>query len=115
MTQTQFDKIKQQVEVDLGRPMSLSEEIETKALFYFAKGVELKNQLEFEDMRGPVHIREILPEVMMDIRSRMERQRTSQRRCRVVAAVRDFMGGNVTRSEYRKVSKQNVEQRRLWR
>ena len=110
MIHEQLAKLKTEIEADLGRPMDVSEEIETKALFYFAKGVELKNQLEFE----PQHIREILPEVMMDIRSRMERQRTSQHRRRIVAAISDLMGsnGNATRQ---RASKQKARQGQLWK
>ena len=95
VVQAQLEKLKQEIEADLGRTMDVGEEIETKALFYFAKAVELKNQLEFEAQ----HIREILPEVMMDIRSRMGRSRKGQHRSRIVAAISDFTGGKVRRSE----------------
>lgn len=42
----QFEKLRQEVEIELGRPLEQPEEIELKGLFYFAKGVEMKNQLE---------------------------------------------------------------------
>ena len=44
----QLAKVKKEVEADLGRPMNVGEEIETKALFYFAKGVALNKQMEHE-------------------------------------------------------------------
>ena len=37
MIHEQLAKLKTEIEADLGRPMDVSEEIETKALFYFAK------------------------------------------------------------------------------
>jgi len=40
-----FQKLKRKIEAKSG-PMSPTDEIEVKGLFYFAKGVQLKNQLE---------------------------------------------------------------------
>ncbi len=39
-----FEKLKKEVEKELGRPIEQDEEIELKALYYFGKGVKLKNQ-----------------------------------------------------------------------
>jgi len=44
----QFEKLKQEVETDMGRPLEQTEEIELKGLYYFGKGLKLKNQLENE-------------------------------------------------------------------
>lgn len=92
--QAQLEELKQKVEMDLGRPMDVAEEIETKVLFYFAKGVELANQLEAEDMGGPVHIKETLPGTMTNIRNRMGRDHKRDRQSRIIEATRDFLAGN---------------------
>jgi hypothetical protein len=83
----QYEKLKQEVEADLGRPLEVEEEIEVKALFYFGKGVNLKNELDSK----PERIGDICTRVLADIRRRMERQRRIQHRRRVVSAVGDFM------------------------
>ena len=92
-----FEKLKKEVETDLGRSVDQDEEHELKLLFYFAKGVKLKNQLENESQ----HISEILADVMADIRRRMERLRKSQHQRRVISAVRDFMSSQQTQSKTR--------------
>lgn len=102
----EFEKLRQEVESDLGRPLEQSEEIELKALYYFGKGVKLKNQLESK----PQHISEILPAVMTDIRGRMERQRKSQHKRRVISAVQDFMGSTSSR-----MKKRSSKERRYFR
>lgn len=42
----------------------------------------------------PQHINEILPAVIANIETRMERHRKKQHRRRVVSAVQDFMGSS---------------------
>jgi len=63
----EFEKVKQEVEAELGRYLKQPEEIELKALYCFGKGITLKNQLESE----PQRIGDILPAVMSDIERRM--------------------------------------------
>jgi len=53
-------------------------------------------------MNEPQHIRAILPDLMADIESRMDRQRKSQHRRRVISAVGDFLTGKLKRQERRK-------------
>jgi hypothetical protein len=43
-----FQEIKKQIEAEQRAPLEPAEEIECKALFYFSKGVRLKNELELE-------------------------------------------------------------------
>jgi len=50
MCEGEFEKVKSCIEVESG-PLTPADEIETKALFYFAKGVQLKDQLKSK----PVH------------------------------------------------------------
>ena len=121
----QLEKLKHEVEADLGRHMDVGEEIELKGLFYFSKGVELKNELESE----PVHIKTILPAVMANIRRRMGLQckqdhhddhhdgghggyhgeSRGEHQHRVISAVGDFLGGNAKRS--RKAKRMSKERR----
>jgi len=43
-------------------------------------------------MSEPVHIKEILPDVMDDIRERMEHQKQKHYNLNVINAVRDYIG-----------------------
>ena len=76
----QFEKLKQEVETEIGRSLEQHEEIELKGLYYFGKGVKLKKQLESE----PQQIGEILPAVMADIERRMKTDRRQQRQRRIL-------------------------------
>jgi hypothetical protein len=58
-----FTRLKIVTERQLGRDLQPDEERVLKALFYFGKGVRLKNQLDNE----PVHISKVLPGVMREI------------------------------------------------
>ena len=50
-TEFQFQKVKQILELKQGRRMSLDETLLAKAVFYFAKGCELKQKLEPKQRR----------------------------------------------------------------
>lgn len=67
----EFEKVKRKIEAEQGRPLTPSEEIEVRGLFYFSKGVQLKGRLEQEGK--------------------------DRHRRRVVSAVRDFMGSPCSR------------------
>jgi len=45
-TEFEFQKVKQILELKQGHRMSPGERVTAKAIFYFAKGVELKQKLE---------------------------------------------------------------------
>ena len=77
-----FEKLKQKVEEDLGRSLEQPEEIELKGLYYFGKGVKLKNQLE------------------SDVEARTQQGKNQHRR-RVISAVKDFMSSQQTQSKTR--------------
>ncbi|MBL7186281.1 MAG: hypothetical protein ISS70_08135 [Phycisphaerae bacterium] len=104
----QLEKLKQEVEADLGRSMDPSEEIETKALFYFGKGVELKNQLESE----PELLGDICKRVLEDMRSSMDRRRKQGRLSRIFEAMKEYLSG---RPKRRRVPKQEAKQGQLWK
>ena len=97
---TDLQRLKQEIETGLGRPMDVGEEVETKALFYFAKGVELKNQLKSE----PELLGDICKRVLENICDRMDRQSQDQRRNRIISAVGDFMRS--PRSSVKRTSKE---------
>lgn len=71
MMDNNFEKLKKEIEDELGRPIDQGEEFTIKALYYFGKGMKLKNQVESE----PCRLGEILPGVMKNIKRRMERHR----------------------------------------
>ena len=75
-----FKKLKQEVEAELGRPIEQAEEIELKSLYYFSRGVKLKNQLESE----PEQLGDICKRVLEDMRGRVERRRVSEYKARVL-------------------------------
>ena len=70
----EFEILKREVEAELNRPIEQSEEVELKALYYFGKGLKLKNQLESE----PEHQKQ-------------------QHQARVIEAIKDFMSGRPSR------------------
>lgn len=80
MSEGEFEKVRLQIEAKSG-PLSPSDEIECKGLYYFGKGIKLKNQLENESQ----HISEILPVVMADIERRMKTDREQQLQRRIEA------------------------------
>jgi len=91
---TEFDQLRARVEKDLGVTLDEGEQIVLRGLFYFGKGLKLREKAE------PQRIGEVLPGVMKDIRRRCEQnpnnpdfppQRHS-RTDRVLDAVRGFMG-----------------------
>jgi hypothetical protein len=94
----QFEKLKSHVETELDRPIDQAEEIEVKILYFFGKGVKLKQQLESE----PEHIGTILSDVMADIKQRMERNKASEHKKKILAVVGDYMGRNKRRPETNK-------------
>jgi len=43
--QNEFEQVKSRIEAEQGGPLESVDEVECKALYYFAKGVALKNEL----------------------------------------------------------------------
>ena len=92
---TGFEQLKKEVEAELDRPIEQGEEITMKAMYYFGKGLKLKNQVESE----PERLGDICKRVLLEIRKRCEQNpdnkafkpTTDTHKQRVVSAVRDFM------------------------
>lgn len=82
---TLFEKLKKEVEEELGRPLDQTEEIELKALYFFGKGVKLKSEIET----------------------------CMERRSLIIDAVGAFLSGKPKRLERRKIRKQKAEQGKL--
>ena len=102
----QLEKLKREIETDLGRPLEVSEEIEMKALYYFGKGLKLKNELESE----PELLGDICKRVPEDMRSSMERRRKQGHQSRIIEAVRKYLSGRPRR---RRTLKKQIKQGRL--
>jgi len=97
-----FETVKRQIEAEAG-PLTTADEIETKALYYFAKAVKLRHQLESGP--GPERIGPIAERVFDGIMDRANRRQ--KRQAKVVGAVKDFMAGRTThrRTNKRKTHK----------
>jgi len=93
-----FEKLKQRTEAELGRPLDHEEEHELKLLFYFGKGVALKNTLDTAPSE-PECIGPIAERVLADIERRVQQQR---RRSRTVQAMREFFSGKKERPRSQK-------------
>ena len=103
----EFQKLKSEVETNLGRPIDQAEEIELKALYCFGKGVKVKTHLESE----PERLGDVCKRVLEDVRQRAERVGKQQRRARVFSAVKGFMDGRSKRGTRRTGQK---AQANLW-
>jgi hypothetical protein len=68
MCEVEFEKAKRIIEVKQGTPLEPADEIVVKGLYYFGRGIKLKNQLEQE-------------------------QRQQQTRRGVIQALRDYFSG----------------------
>lgn len=95
----EFDEVKRAVESEDDQPLEPAEEVQLKALYYFAKGCKLKAQLEARPTSVPERIGEVCKRVLEDIRQRMERVRKQRHRAGVFAATRDFLSGKSSRTK----------------
>lgn len=99
--------LKNEVEAELGRPIQQDEEIELKGLYYFGRGLKLKNHLESE----PERLGDICERVLLEIKQRMEQTRRKHRTS-IFGAVKDFVSGRTSSKRHRAKKKQR--QGKLW-
>lgn len=107
-----FEKLKKGVETELGRPIEQGEEITIRALYFFGKGLKLKNQLDSE----PERLGDICKRVLPEIRERMERNQRKHQ-VSVFGAVRDFLYKKLSRPKRlsgNRTNKQRVKEGRLF-
>jgi len=109
MTDEKFNLLKQEIEAELGlgRPIQQDEEITLKGLYYFGKGLKLRNQLDSE----PERLGDICKRVLPEIRERMEQNRRKHQ-VSIFGAVKDFFTRKPGRNK--RSSEQKDKQGILW-
>ena len=107
---TGFEKLKQEIEAELDRPIEQGEEITMKALYCFGKGLKLKNQLDSE----PERLGDICKRVLEDIRGRMEQHQRKQHQARVIEATKDFISGKLGRNKKPERGSKVKTEKTLW-